>query len=64
MLPTLIEQRFLVEATADERGEFIHQIRPDAPETGAHLQGHLLLAAEQCNLVCPYCIKAKLLTVP
>jgi sulfatase maturation enzyme AslB (radical SAM superfamily) len=60
-LQTLIERRLLVEATADERGEFIHQMRPDAPETGAHLQGLLLLAAEQCNLACPYCIKDKLM---
>ena len=36
-------------------------MRPEAPETGAHLQGLLLLAAEQCNLACPYCIKDKLM---
>ena len=60
-LRTFVARRFLVPATADERAEFVHQMRPDAPETGAHLQGLLLLAAEQCNLACPYCIKDKLM---
>ncbi len=60
-LRTLAAKRFLVEATADERAEFVHHMRPNAPETGAHLQGLLLLAAEQCNLACPYCIKDKLM---
>ena len=60
-LRTLVARRFLVDATADERAEFVRHMRPDAPETGAHLQGLLLLAAEQCNLACPYCIKDKLM---
>ena len=60
-LRTFVARRFLVEATADERAEFVRDMRPDAVETGAHLQGLLLLAAEQCNLACPYCIKDKLM---
>jgi sulfatase maturation enzyme AslB (radical SAM superfamily) len=60
-LRTLVARRFLVAVTVDERAEFVHHMRPDAPETGAHLQALLLLAAEQCNLACPYCIKDKLM---
>jgi MoaA/NifB/PqqE/SkfB family radical SAM enzyme len=60
-LRTFVARRFLVEASADERAEFVRDMRPDAVETGAHLQGLLLLAAEQCNLACPYCIKDKLM---
>ena len=62
--PTLrafVERRFLVDPSTDERAEFVHAMRPDTPETGAHLQCLLLLAAEQCNLACPYCIKDKLM---
>jgi len=61
VLDAFVARRFLVDASADERAEFIRDMRPDTPETGAHLQGLLLLAAEQCNLACPYCIKDKLM---
>ncbi len=60
-LRTLVKRRFLVDATLDERAEFIHAMRPEACDTGAHLQALVLLAAEQCNLACPYCIKDKLM---
>jgi sulfatase maturation enzyme AslB (radical SAM superfamily) len=61
VLDAFVARRFLVDASTDERAEFVRAMRPDAPETGAHLQGLLLLAAEQCNLACPYCIKDKLM---
>jgi sulfatase maturation enzyme AslB (radical SAM superfamily) len=61
VLDAFVARRFLVDATTDERAEFVRAMRPEAPETGAHLQGLLLLAAEQCNLACPYCIKDKLM---
>ena len=52
-LRTLAERRFLVDATLDERAEFVRAMRPQACDTGAHLQALVLLAAEQCNLACP-----------
>jgi sulfatase maturation enzyme AslB (radical SAM superfamily) len=57
----LVERRFLVNPAADEREEFARRMRPEAPETGAHLHCLVLLAAEQCNLACPYCIKDRLM---
>ncbi len=58
---TLVARRFLVDPAVDERAEFVRRMRPTAPETGEHLQELVLLAAEQCNLACPYCIKDKLM---
>lgn len=60
-LEKLVERRFLVDPALDEREEFARQMRPQPPETGAHLHGLILLAAEQCNLACPYCIKDRLM---
>ena len=39
VLDAFVARRFLVDASADERAEFIRDMRPDTPETGAHLQG-------------------------
>ena len=61
VLDAFVQRRFLVDVTIDERAEFVTAMRPEKPEAGAHLQGLLLLAAEQCNLACPYCIKDKLM---
>jgi sulfatase maturation enzyme AslB (radical SAM superfamily) len=58
---TLVARRFLIDPAADERAEFSRCMRPAAPETGAHLRDLVLLAAEQCNLACPYCIKDRLM---
>ncbi|HEY7675857.1 MAG TPA: radical SAM protein [Candidatus Methylomirabilis sp.] len=60
-LRKLVERLFLVDPTADEREEFARRMRPQAPETGAHLHCLVLLAAEPCNLACPYCIKDRLM---
>ncbi len=60
-LRTLVARRFLVPPHADERADFIRAMRPSRPASGAHLRGLVLLAAEQCNLACPYCIKDKLM---
>jgi sulfatase maturation enzyme AslB (radical SAM superfamily) len=57
----LLARHFLVDPAVDERAEFARRMRPSAPETGEHLQELVLLAAEQCNLACPYCIKDKLM---
>jgi sulfatase maturation enzyme AslB (radical SAM superfamily) len=61
VLDAFVARRFLIDAAADERAEFVRAMRPQAPEAGAHLRGLLLLAAEQCNLACPYCIKDRLM---
>jgi len=61
VLDAFVQRRFLVDVTIDERAEFVTAMRPEKPEAGAHLQGLLLLAAEKCNLACPYCIKDKLM---
>jgi sulfatase maturation enzyme AslB (radical SAM superfamily) len=60
-LDKLAERRFLVSPGADERKDFVRLARPHPPDSGAHLTGLVLLAAEQCNLACPYCIKDKLM---
>jgi sulfatase maturation enzyme AslB (radical SAM superfamily) len=57
----LAAKHFLVDPALDERAEFARRMRPAAPESGAHLQELVLLAAEQCNLACPYCIKDRLM---
>jgi MoaA/NifB/PqqE/SkfB family radical SAM enzyme len=58
---TLVSHRFLVDPDRDERAELARRMRPHLPETGAHLDTLVLLAAEQCNLACPYCIKDRLM---
>src|SRR6266542_936447 len=60
-LKRLVQKRLLVNPGADERAEFVRRMRPHPPETGAHLHQLVLLAAEQCNLACPYCIKDRLM---
>jgi uncharacterized protein len=60
-LETFVEKRFLVRPDADERADFVRAVRPIPPQSGAHLSGLVLLAAEQCNLGCPYCIKDRLM---
>jgi|GEM_PF-292898 len=60
-LGRLVERRFLVDPAVDERRDFVRRMRPEPPETGAHLRCLVLLAAEQCNLACPYCIKDHLM---
>jgi sulfatase maturation enzyme AslB (radical SAM superfamily) len=60
-LDLLVQKRLLVHPGADEREEFVRRMRPHPPETGAHLRQLVLLAAEQCNLACPYCIKDRLM---
>ncbi len=60
-LERFVEKRLLVHPGADEREEFVRRMRPHPPETGAHLRELVLLAAEQCNLACPYCIKDRLM---
>ena len=58
---TLVSHRFLVDPDLDERAELARRMRPHPPEAGAHLDTLVLLAAEQCNLACPYCIKDRLM---
>lgn len=60
-LRRLVERRFVVDPAAEECEEFARRMRPEAPETGAHLRCLILLAAEQCNFACPYCIKDHLM---
>src|SRR5215471_19986945 len=60
-LDQLTARRFLVPPGADERKDFTRSARPQSPDSGAHLIGLVLLAAEQCNLACPYCIKDRLM---
>ena len=58
-----LAHRFLVDPAEDERAVFAHCMRPQAPATGAHIEGLVLLAAEPCNLACPYCIKDRLMAL-
>jgi len=60
-LDQLTARRFLVPPGSDERKDFTRSARPHSPDSGAHLIGLVLLAAEQCNLACPYCIKDRLM---
>ena len=62
-LKTFVAHRFLVDPAADERADFAQRMRPQAPAAGAHVEDLVLLAAEQCNLACPYCIKDRLMAL-
>lgn len=61
LVHALLTRRFLIDPSVDERAEFSGRMRPEPPTTGAHLRSLVLLAAEQCNLACPYCIKDRLM---
>jgi uncharacterized protein len=54
-------KHFLLLPHVDERKSFLSSVRPHAIPSGGHLRGLMLLASEQCNLACSYCVKDKIM---